>query len=80
MTITQLHYVLAIAEYKNFTKAADYCHVTQPTLSTQVQKLEDELGVKIFDRTQKPIQLTEVGKKLLHKLKKLLLNLSVFKI
>lgn len=74
MTITQLHYVLAIAEYKNFTKAADYCHVTQPTLSTQVQKLEDELGVKIFDRTQKPLQLTEVGKKIVTQAKKIVIE------
>ena len=74
MTITQLHYVLAIAEYKNFTKAADYCHVTQPTLSTQVQKLEDELGVKIFDRSQKPLQLTEVGKKIVTQAKKIVIE------
>lgn len=64
MTITQLHYVLAIAEHKNFTKAADKCFVTQPTLSTQIQKLEDELGILIFDRSKKPIELTEVGKKI----------------
>lgn len=74
MTITQLHYVLAIADYRNFTKAADYCHVTQPTLSTQVQKLEDELGVKIFDRNQKPIQLTEVGKKIVTQAKKIVIE------
>lgn len=64
MTITQLQYVLAIAEYKNFTKAAAKCFVTQPTLSTQIQKLEEELNVLIFDRTKKPIELTEVGKKI----------------
>ena len=64
MTITQLHYVLAIAEHKNFTKAADKCFVTQPTLSTQIQKLEDELGVLIFDRSKKPIELTDVGRKI----------------
>lgn len=63
MTITQLHYVLAVAEYKNFTKAAQRIFVTQPTLSMQIQKLEDELGVQIFDRGKKPIELTEVGKK-----------------
>ena len=50
MTITQLKYALAIAEHKNFTKAAENCFVTQPTLSTQIQKLEDELDVIIFDR------------------------------
>ncbi|WMI67711.1 hydrogen peroxide-inducible genes activator [Mangrovimonas sp. YM274] len=64
MTITQLHYVLAIAEYKNFTKAAEKCYVTQPTLSTQIQKLEDELDVLIFDRSKKPIELTDVGRKI----------------
>ncbi|MCT4628275.1 LysR substrate-binding domain-containing protein [Winogradskyella sp.] len=64
MTITQLKYALAIAEYKNFTKAAEKCFVTQPTLSTQIQKLEDELDVIIFDRGKKPIELTEVGRKI----------------
>lgn len=64
MTITQLHYVLAVAEHQNFTKAARYCHVTQPTLSMQVQKLEDELNVQIFDRGKKPIKLTAVGSKI----------------
>lgn len=64
MTITQLHYVLAIAEHKNFTKAAEKCFVTQPTLSTQIQKLEDELDVLIFDRSKKPIELTDVGRKI----------------
>ena len=64
MTITQLYYVLAVAENQNFTKAAQKCFVTQPTLSMQIQKLEDELDVQIFDRSKKPIELTEVGKKI----------------
>lgn len=64
MTITQLHYVLAVAEYKNFTKAAEKVFVTQPTLSMQIQKLEEELKIQIFDRGKKPIELTEVGKKI----------------
>ncbi|TVZ27601.1 LysR family hydrogen peroxide-inducible transcriptional activator [Gillisia sp. Hel_I_86] len=66
MTITQLQYVLAVAEHQNFTKAAQKVFVTQPTLSMQIQKLEDELGVKIFDRTKKPIQLTETGRKIVN--------------
>ncbi|MBJ7880854.1 LysR substrate-binding domain-containing protein [Gelidibacter salicanalis] len=66
MTITQLTYVLAIAEHKNFTKAAEKCFVTQPTLSTQIQKLEEELSVLIFDRSKKPIELTEVGRKIVN--------------
>ena len=64
MTITQLYYVLAVAENQNFTKAAVKCFVTQPTLSMQIQKLEDELDILIFDRSKKPIELTEVGKKI----------------
>ena len=64
MTITQLHYVLAIAEQKNFTKAAEKCFVTQPTLSTQIQKLEEELDILIFDRSKKPIELTAIGRKI----------------
>ena len=58
MTITQLKYVLAVAEHQNFTLAAEKCFVTQPTLSMQIQKIEEELNIQIFDRTKKPIQLT----------------------
>jgi LysR family hydrogen peroxide-inducible transcriptional activator len=64
MTITQLQYILAVAEHKNFTNAAEKCFVTQPTLSMQIQKVEEELGVQIFDRTKKPIQLTDIGEKI----------------
>ncbi|MFD0989768.1 hydrogen peroxide-inducible genes activator [Mariniflexile jejuense] len=64
MTITQLYYVLAVAENQNFTKAAEKCFVTQPTLSMQIQKLEEELDIQIFDRSKKPIELTDVGKKI----------------
>ncbi|MDG1731297.1 MAG: hydrogen peroxide-inducible genes activator [Algibacter sp.] len=64
MTITQLYYVLAVAENQNFTKAAEKCFVTQPTLSMQIQKLEDQLDVQIFDRSKKPIELTDVGRKI----------------
>ena len=64
MTITQLYYVLAVAENQNFTKAAEKCFVTQPTLSMQIQKLEEELNILIFDRSKKPIELTDVGKKI----------------
>jgi len=69
MTITQLQYVLAVAEYKNFTLAAEKCFVTQPTLSMQIQKLEEELGIQIFDRSKKPIQLTDVGDKIVNQAK-----------
>jgi LysR family hydrogen peroxide-inducible transcriptional activator len=66
MTITQLKYVLAVAEHQNFTKAAEKTFVTQPTLSMQIQKLEEELDILIFDRSKKPIELTSVGKKIVN--------------
>jgi len=69
MTITQLYYVLAVAEHKNFTLAAEKCFVTQPTLSMQIQKLEEELDILIFDRSKKPIQLTEIGEKIVSQAK-----------
>ena len=64
MTVTLLQYLLAVAEHRNFTQAAEKSFVTQPTLSMQVQKLEDELGVQIFDRGKKPIAITEAGRKI----------------
>ena len=69
MTITQLQYVLAVAEYKNFTFAAEKCFVTQPTLSMQIQKIEEELNILIFDRSKKPIQLTAIGQKIVEQAK-----------
>ncbi|MBK8599989.1 MAG: LysR family transcriptional regulator [Flavobacterium sp.] len=69
MTITQLQYVLAVAEHKNFTLAAEKCFVTQPTLSMQIQKVEEELNIQIFDRSKKPIQLTEIGQKIVNQAK-----------
>jgi LysR family hydrogen peroxide-inducible transcriptional activator len=61
MTITQLEYVVAVATYKSFVAAAEKCFVTQPTLSMQIQKLEDELGIRLFDRNKHPIAITEMG-------------------
>ena len=69
MTITQLQYVLAVDEHKNFTLAAEKCFVTQPTLSMQIQKVEEELKIQIFDRTKKPIQLTDIGQKIVNQAK-----------
>lgn len=61
MTITQLEYILAVDTHKNFAKAAETCFVTQPTLSMQIKKIEEELGVLIFDRSKKPVITTEIG-------------------
>lgn len=61
MTITQLEYIVALDTHRNFVHAAESCFVTQPTLSMQIQKLEDELGVKIFDRSKQPVIPTHIG-------------------
>ena len=74
MTITQLEYIIAVDTYRSFVLAAEKCFVTQPTLSMQVQKLEDYLGVKVFDRTKHPISPTEVGEKILIEARKTLLQ------
>ena len=71
MTIIQLKYAIAVSEYKNFTLAAEKCFVTQPTLSMQIQKLEGELNIQIFDRTKKPIELTDIGSKIINQCKKI---------
>ena len=62
MTLQQLEYVMAVFRFRHFAKAAEHCGVTQPTLSSMVQKLEDELGVKLFDRKSQPIAPTPTGR------------------
>src|SRR5687767_5710909 len=61
MTLTQLEYIVALDTHRHFVLASEKCFVTQPTLSMQIQKLEEELGVKIFDRTKQPVIPTEIG-------------------
>ncbi|MDQ8707903.1 LysR family transcriptional regulator [Streptomyces sp. LHD-70] len=62
MELRQLRYVLAVAETRNFTRAAEQCHVVQSALSHQVKTLEDELGVRLFARTSRRVELTAAGK------------------
>ena len=61
MTLNQLDYALAVAKYQSFKYAADKKNVSQPALSMQIQKLEDEIGIRIFDRTGSPIKITIDG-------------------
>ncbi|SER93000.1 hydrogen peroxide-inducible genes activator [Pedobacter rhizosphaerae] len=61
MTLVQLEYIVAVDTYRSFVTAAEKCFVTQPTLSMQVQKLEELLSVKIFDRSRQPVSPTEIG-------------------
>lgn len=77
MTITQLEYIIAIDMHRHFADAAAHCHVTQPTLSMQVHKLEQELGIKLFDRSKQPVIPTEAGKEIIRQAKKVLAEVSV---
>ena len=61
MTLTQLEYLAALDTHRHFAGAAEQCFITQPTLSMQIRKLEEELGVKIFDRTKQPVIPTGIG-------------------
>jgi LysR family hydrogen peroxide-inducible transcriptional activator len=74
MTITQLHYLIAVAEHQNFTLAAEKSFVTQPTLSMQIAKLEEELNVRLFDRGTKPIKLTAVGEKIVEQARRVVIE------
>ncbi|KAB2808059.1 LysR substrate-binding domain-containing protein [Phaeocystidibacter luteus] len=65
MTTVQLHYIVELDNHRHFARAAEACHVTQPTLSMQVHKLEDELGVLIFDRSKQPVTPTDIGKRII---------------
>ena len=65
MTITQLEYVVALDTHRNFATAAAHCHVTQPTLSMQLKKLEEELETILFDRNKKPVVPTDIGKQVI---------------
>lgn len=74
MNLQQLKYIVAISRFRNFVKAADSCNISQPTLSAMLQKLEDELDVRIFDRTNKQVTPTSVGEKIILQAQKTLIE------
>jgi LysR family hydrogen peroxide-inducible transcriptional activator len=77
MTFVQLEYVVAVDVCRHFAMAAGRCFVTQPTLSMQIQKLEEELGVKIFDRSKQPVVPTEAGMEIIEQARKILSEKNV---
>lgn len=72
MTLTELRYIVTLAQEQHFGRAADRCHVSQPTLSVGVKKLEDELGVLIFERSKSAVRLTPVGEGIVAQAQKVL--------
>lgn len=76
MTLTQLNYIIAVDRCRNFAQAAKECFVTQPTLSMQIQKLEDYLQIIIFDRSKSPVEPTPMGKKVLEYARKVMQGAS----
>ena len=72
MTLQQMEYIVAVDRYRHFIKAAEACGVTQSTLSTLIQKLEQELDIQIFDRKAHPIAPTPMGEKVIAQAKVLL--------
>lgn len=79
MNIQQLEYIIALNKYRNFSKAAAACFITQATLSTMVRKLEDELGLVIFDRKTNPIILTDSGREVIEAAQKVLVQIENLK-
>lgn len=79
MTIQQFTYIIAVDNERHFARAAKACHVTQPTLSMMIQKLEDEMGLQIFDRSKQPVVPTEEGQLLISQARIILQEVGKFK-
>ena len=79
MNIRDLEYLVALAEHRHFRRAADSCHVSQPTLSGQIRKLEDELGVMLLERTSRKVLFTQAGLLLVEQARTVLREVKVLK-
>src|SRR5207249_3863337 len=72
MTLTELRYIVALARDRHFGRAAESCFVSQPTLSVAIKKLEDELGVSIFERGSTEVAVTPIGEQIVAQAQKVL--------
>ncbi len=79
MNIRDLAYLVALADFRNFSRAAEAVHVTQPTLSMQIKKLEEELGVQLVERVRKELMLTPVGVEIVERAREILREAQVIK-
>lgn len=79
MTLTELRYIVTLAREKHFGRAAERCHVSQPTLSVAVKKLEDELGIPLFERSKSSIRVTETGSQIIEQAQRVLDQVGVIR-
>lgn len=79
MNIRDLQYLLAVTDLHSFSQAAEQCHISQPTLSSQIKKLEDYLGVALFERNNKTVTITETGEQIAAVARRVLHDVSVIK-
>ncbi len=79
MTLQQFEYIVALDKYRHYVTAAEHCFVSQPNLTMQVKKLEEEIGVRIFDRDKKPLQPTEIGREIIMRARQILRESSQLK-
>ena len=79
MNIRDFEYLVALAEHKHFRKAAEACFVSQPTLSGQIRKLEDELGTALLERSSRRVLFTDSGLQLVEQAKRILSEVKTFK-
>jgi LysR family hydrogen peroxide-inducible transcriptional activator len=79
MTLTELRYVVTLAQEQHFRRAAELCHVSQPTLSVAIKKLEDELGVALFERSRLGVHVTPVGERIVQRARRVLEQMAEIK-
>src|SRR3990167_3462638 len=80
MTLTEMRYIIALAREKHFGRAASLCHVSQPALSVAINKLENELGVLIFERYRNEVKITDVGQQIITQAQRILDEAAKIKI
>ena len=79
MTLTELRYIVMLARERHFGRAAEKCHVSQPTLSVALKKVEDRLGVTLFERTSSEVRLTPVGEQIANQAERVLVEANRLK-
>ena len=79
MTLTDLRYLVALARERHFGRAAERCHVSQPTLSVAIKKLEEQLGVLLFERSAADVKITGIGRQIIEQAERVLLEAAQIK-